>query len=145
VEMLAPLAEVKGLRLSWTGGGDAWVDADPERVFQVLANLVGNAIKFTPSGGAVSIDIAVVDGAVRFAVRDTGSGIAAGELAHIFDRYWQARRGRGAGSGSGLGLYIAKGIVEAHGQRIWVESTHGAGATFYFGLPVYSPAATSAA
>jgi chemotaxis family two-component system sensor kinase Cph1 len=145
VKMLAPLAEAKGLRLSWTGGGDAWVDADPERVFQVLANLVGNAIKFTPSGGAVSIDIAVVDGAVRFAVRDTGSGIAAGELAHIFDRYWQARRGRGAGSGSGLGLYIAKGIVEAHGQRIWVESTHGAGATFYFGLPVYSPAATSAA
>ena len=70
---------------------------------------------------------------MRFAVIDTGPGIVAVELAHIFDRYWQARRVRSAGAG--LGLYIAKGIVEAHGGTLWAESTVGAGATFYFTLP----------
>jgi chemotaxis family two-component system sensor kinase Cph1 len=136
LSLIAPLAESKGLDLSWTSDGDPWVNADPERVFQVLGNLVGNAIKFTPEGGTVSIRIDHVGDVVRVAVRDTGPGIPAVELAHIFDRYWQARRGRSAGSG--LGLYIAKGIVEAHGQRLWVESTHGEGATFYFTLPAHA-------
>jgi chemotaxis family two-component system sensor kinase Cph1 len=133
LSLIAPLAESKGLELTWTSDGDPWVNADAERVFQVLGNLVGNAIKFTPPGGTVRIEIDRVSDAVRVAVRDTGPGIPAVDLAHIFDRYWQARRARSAGSG--LGLYIAKGIVEAHGQRLWVESTHGEGATFYFALP----------
>jgi chemotaxis family two-component system sensor kinase Cph1 len=138
--VMAPLAEAKDVRLAWGFDEERWVEADPERVFQVLANLVGNAIKFTPRGGAVNVDIETTDGAVRFAVRDTGPGIADTEMAHIFDRYWQARRARHAGSG--LGLYIAKGIVEAHGQRLWAESTHGAGATFFFALPAHVPAAS---
>jgi chemotaxis family two-component system sensor kinase Cph1 len=135
--MLTPIAEAKGVRLVWLHADDLRVDADPERIFQVLSNLGGNAIKFTPAGGVVSIEVQPLDGVVRFAVRDTGPGILAIELAHIFDRYWQARRARSAGSG--LGLYISKGIVEAHGQRIWAESTHGAGAAFYFTLPAHVP------
>jgi chemotaxis family two-component system sensor kinase Cph1 len=139
LSLVAPLAESKGLSLTWTGDGEVWVNADPERVFQVLSNLVGNAIKFTPAGGTIIIRIEHVSGAVRVGVRDTGPGIPAVELAHIFDRYWQARRARTAGSG--LGLYIAKGIVEAHGKRLWVQSTHGEGATFYFELPEHLAAA----
>ena len=139
--MLTPIAEAKAVRLAWPQTDDLRVDADPERIFQVLSNLVGNAIKFTPSGAVVSIEVQPAEGVVRFAVRDTGPGIPANELAHIFDRYWQARRARSAGSG--LGLYIAKGIVEAHGQRIWAESTHGAGAAFFFTLPAHVPAAST--
>jgi light-regulated signal transduction histidine kinase (bacteriophytochrome) len=138
--MLAPLAEAKGVQLVWTGDGQLLTDADPERVFQVLSNLVGNAIKFTPAGGVVTIEVHSLDGEVQFAVRDTGPGISSIELAHVFDRYWQARRARSAGSG--LGLYIAKGIIEAHGKRIWAESAHGAGATFHFALPAHDPIAS---
>ena len=134
--ILAPLAESKGVHLTSSVDGD-WVNVDAERVFQVLSNLVGNAIKFTPAGGAVTVTVEREKEAVRFAVRDTGPGIAAVELAHVFDRYWQARRGRSAGAG--LGLYIAKGIVEAHGGHIWAESSVGAGATFYFTLPRGAP------
>lgn len=130
--ILAPIAESKGVRLSCIES-DAWVDADVERVFQVLSNLIGNAIKFTPSGGAVTIGLRTEEDTVCFEIKDTGPGIDDLELAHIFDRYWQARRVRTAGSG--LGLYIAKGIVEAHGGLIWANSTIGAGATFCFTLP----------
>ena len=134
-QQLGPLAEAKPIRLEWAIEGDPWVAADPERVHQVLGNLVGNAIKFTPPGGVVRVAIERIDALVRFAVHDTGPGLAPAELAHVFDRYWQARRG--SNTGSGLGLYIAKGIVEAHGQTLWAESTHGAGATFYFTLPAH--------
>ena len=130
--ILAPLAEAKGVHLS--ADGEAAVTADPDRVFQALSNLVGNAIKFTPSGGKVSVRVcpSAAD-AVQFAIVDTGPGIHAVELAHIFDRYWHSRRTRSGGAG--LGLYIAKGIVEAHGGRLWVESRIGEGAAFYFTLP----------
>ena len=135
--MLTPIAEAKSVRLAWIGDGEARVVADADRVFQVFSNLIGNAIKFTPSGGMVTLDAARMDGWVRFAVRDTGPGIVARELANIFDRYWQARRVQSAGTG--LGLYIAKGIVEAHGGRIWAESELAAGATFFFTLPPDGP------
>lgn len=138
--MLTPIAEAKSVRLTWVGDGEARVVADADRVFQVFSNLIGNAIKFTPSGGMVTLDAISTDGWVRFAVRDTGPGIVASELANIFDRYWQARRVQSAGSG--LGLYIAKGIVEAHGGRIWAESEVAAGATFFFTLPPDSGPAT---
>jgi chemotaxis family two-component system sensor kinase Cph1 len=134
VAMLSPLSEQKGLRLTWTNDSEISVVADAERVLQVFSNLVSNAVKFTPAGGSISIDARTTEGVVRFSVCDTGPGIDATELPHVFDRYWQARRSRSAGSG--LGLYIAKGIIEAHGQRIWVESTRGLGATFYFTLRV---------
>jgi chemotaxis family two-component system sensor kinase Cph1 len=134
IALIGALAEAKQIRLTCDHDGDQLVGADPERVLQVLMNLVGNAIKFTPAGGAVTIETRQADATVRFAVRDTGRGMDEAELAHVFDRYWQARRARDAGAG--LGLYIAKGIVEAHGQRLWVESSPGAGSTFYFALPL---------
>jgi PAS domain S-box-containing protein len=117
------------------------IDADAERVVQVLLNLVGNAIKFTPRGGRVVIGAAVDPASeghrplVRFQVRDTGTGIAGDDLAHVFDRYWQLHRtGRG---GAGLGLAIARGLVEAHGGTIAVTSTPGAGSSFSFTIPAF--------
>ena len=115
------------------------IHADPARIQQVLSNLVGNAIKFTPQGGRITIR-AERGGAdeVRIAVRDTGPGMAVEQLPHIFGRYWQGKRSDRRGIG--LGLAIVKGIVEAHGGRIWVESHPGAGSEFIFTLPVAVPA-----
>ena len=113
--------------------------ADRRRVFQVLANLVGNANKFTPEGGCVMLRVERVErvyGWARFSVEDTGPGISQQDLPHIFDRFWQARRVRRGGVG--LGLAISKGIVEAHGGTIHAESRAGVGATFSFMLPVAS-------
>lgn len=135
--ILLPIAEAKQITLAWTGDGAIRINADADRIFQVVSNLVGNAIKFTPPGGNVSIVVEQVDGWVTFAIRDDGPGIEPNELRHIFDRYWQARRVQSAGTG--LGLYIAKGVVEAHGGRLWAQSTLGAGATFSFTLPVAEP------
>ena len=117
------------------------IEADHERVVQVLLNLIGNAVKFTPAGGRVGVraDVVGADGPrseplVRFSVSDTGPGISAEHLTHIFDRYWQVRtQGR---AGAGLGLAIAKGIVEAHDGTIGVTSTVGEGTTFSFTIPV---------
>jgi len=100
---------------------------------QLLSNLVGNAVKFTAPGGSLRISAGVADGDMCFSVRDSGSGIPAQDLPRLFDRFWQAERG--AGLGAGLGLAIAKGIVEAHRGRIWVESKLGEGTTFHFTIP----------
>lgn len=134
VEMLLPLARGSSITL------DARVEenllpvvADAARIQQVLSNLVGNAVKFTPRDGRVTVSAEAIDGGVRFAVIDNGPGIPPDQVPHIFGRFWQAmpsdRRG------IGLGLAIAKGIIEAHGGMIWVESQVGAGSTFYFTLP----------
>jgi signal transduction histidine kinase len=112
------------------------VSSDRERVLQVFANLIGNAIKFTPKGGEIRILATSENSEIRFVVADTGPGIPAEHLNHVFDRYWQAKST--AKLGTGLGLSIAKGIVEAHGGRIWVESPPNAGAQFNFTLPVAS-------
>ncbi|MDB4943288.1 MAG: hypothetical protein JWP97_2822 [Labilithrix sp.] len=106
---------------------------DHERVLQVLANLVGNAIKFTPDGGRIDLVVEALDGEIRFGVVDTGAGIPEDRLTVVFDRYWQ--RAKHQHGGLGLGLYIARSIVEAHGGRIWAESRLGEGSTFYFTLP----------
>jgi signal transduction histidine kinase len=111
---------------------------DRERVLQVLGNLIGNAIKFTPDGGGVQITAEPSDDEVLFAVRDTGVGVSSMQLPHVFDRFWQATPK--ARLGSGLGLTIAKGVVEALGGRIWVESRPGEGTTFFFTLPLAAPA-----
>jgi len=112
------------------------VQADEERVLQLIDNLVGNALKFTPSGGRVSIAGYVDDGEVRIAVADTGPGIAEEQRSRLFDRFWQARGNDRRGLG--LGLAIAKGIAEAHGGRLWVDSTVGQGSTFQFAIPLAS-------
>jgi signal transduction histidine kinase len=111
------------------------VRADAERVVQVLANLVGNALKYTGPGGTIHIDAQNGGPEILLAVRDTGAGIAARDVARVFDRFWYAK-GRSSTRGTGLGLAIAQGIVVAHGGRIWVESEVGKGSTFFFTLPV---------
>ena len=130
--ILRPLAEAKRITLTSQLRAAA-VDADRDRIFQVLSNLVGNAIKFTPEGGGVSVRAETENSEVRVTIVDTGPGIAPDQFANVFDRYWQARRSDL--QGSGLGLFIAKGIVEAHGGRIWAEAHAGTGATFKFSLP----------
>jgi signal transduction histidine kinase len=109
------------------------VSADRDRLLQVFANLIANAVKFTELGGRVTVGAAQGDGEVLFRVADTGPGIAAQDLPRLFERFWQARQTDRRGAG--LGLAIAKGIVEAHGGRIWVESTPGRGSTFFFTIP----------
>ncbi len=108
--------------------------AERERVLQVLSNLVGNALKFTPQGGRVTLAAHREGAMVRFAVLDTGTGIPRDSLSHVFDRFW--KRDTPEKKGTGLGLFIAKGIVEAHGGRIWVESELGRGTKFYFTVPL---------
>ncbi len=110
---------------------DVW--GDQHRLLQVLENLVGNAIKFTPVQGRITVGAAPREGEVLFWVADTGSGISPDGLPHVFDRFWQARKG--ARQGAGLGLPITRGIIEAHGGRIWVESTLGRGSVFFFTVP----------
>jgi signal transduction histidine kinase len=110
------------------------VCSDRDRVLQVFGNLIGNAIKFTPEGGRITVRADNEPHEVKFAVCDTGPGIPPEHLPHVFDRYWQAKSTRKLGTG--LGLSIAKGIVEAHGGRIWVESELGKGAAFHFTLPL---------
>ncbi len=111
------------------------VHADAERVLQVLANLVANALKYTEPGGAIVVRAAPAGREVEFSVADTGAGIPAEHLPHLFDLYWHARRAARS-RGSGYGLAIARGIVAAHGGRLWAESTVGEGSTFRFTIPV---------
>ena len=118
-------------------------NVDPTRFVQVLANLVGNAVKFTEAGGRVTISAQIRETEIVVAVADTGIGIPAAHLPHIFDRHWHAQR-TARTVGTGLGLAIAKGIVEAHGGRIWVQSTEGAGSTFFFTVPVAKTQAAAA-
>ena len=113
------------------------VSADEERMVQVLTNLIGNALKFTAAGGTVKVGAFRRDGEVVLVVQDTGIGIPPEHLPHVFERGWHARR-NARKRGSGLGLAIAKGIVEAHGGRIWVESTLGVGSTFSLTVPLWS-------
>lgn len=108
------------------------VVCDRHRCLQVLSNLIGNALKFTPSEGTITISAHSVGDEVRFTVCDNGPGIPEAEREHIFDRYWQASHSRRAGAG--LGLFIVKGIVEAHGGRAWAEA-RGGGACLCFTLP----------
>ena len=110
------------------------MNADESRIVQVITNLLGNAIKFTETDGRITIRARESSGAVVISVEDTGIGIEASALPHIFDRFWQARAT--PRRGSGLGLAIARGIVEAHGGKIWVESELGRGSVFSFSVPV---------
>lgn len=129
-----PLAEQRGLSIECERTDNIpIVSADRGRVAQVINNLLDNAIRLTQRGGRIVLRAMEAAGAVRISVSDTGPGIDAAEIPHLFDRFWQGQRShRGS---SGLGLAIAKGIVEAHQGRIWVESTVGRGSTFFIELP----------
>ncbi|HXV62323.1 MAG TPA: ATP-binding protein [Vicinamibacteria bacterium] len=128
-------AAAKSLRLQTVIPADLPpVFADPARLQQVFANLLSNAIKFTPEGGTITVRAVPSGDAVQFSVADTGHGIPHEHLSHLFDRFWQAKRK--APGNTGLGLFIIKGIVDAHGGRIWADSEIGAGSTFRFTLPV---------
>jgi PAS domain S-box-containing protein len=134
VESVRALAEAHHLHVTLdVPEGLPRVRCDKTRVLQVLGNLLGNAVKFTGAGGHITLSARTCGAEISLSVHDTGKGIAAEHLPYIFDRYWQAKDT--ASRGTGLGLAIAKGIVLAHGGRIWAESTPGQGSTFCFSLP----------
>lgn len=128
--MWQPLAAAKGVDLTWRSVDGLSAQADPERLFQVFSNLLGNALKFTPVGGVIEVIAEAAGDEVLFRVCDNGIGIDPAQLPYIFDRYWTSREGNP--TGSGLGLYISHGIVEAHGGTLWAESVVGQGSVFSF-------------
>lgn len=132
--LLQPLATARRIQLTFHAAASApAVRADCARIVQVLSNLVGNALKFTPEGGCVAVRARAVGAEVVVSVADTGPGIPPDELPHLFKAFWQGVPGDGRGVG--LGLVIARTLVQAHGGRIWVESTAGEGSEFAFTLP----------
>jgi len=134
-ESYRPAAEKRGVHFEEIPPGDGVVvRADPLRVSQLVGNVVGNAIKFTPAKGSVKLEAAPDGDKIVFRVTDTGPGIPADDMPHLFDNFWQARTNDHRGVG--LGLAIAKGVVEAHGGTIWCESKVGQGSTFFFTLPL---------
>jgi signal transduction histidine kinase len=130
VDLSAPTAREGDVALEATEvPAGALVHADRDRVMQVLGNLVGNALKFTAPGGRVTLSARREAEAIVFAVADTGKGITADDLPHVFEQYWKHDQ-----HGTGLGLFIARSVVLAHHGRMWVESSPGAGSTFFFTL-----------
>jgi signal transduction histidine kinase len=133
-ESHAAAAHARGIVWHVAGApAHATLHADLDRLLQALGNLVGNAMKFTPEGGHVRVDSVVTDGAVRLGVHDSGPGMDESQLAHVFDRFWQARSGDRRGAG--LGLAIARGIVAAHSGRLWLESEPGRGTSAHIEIP----------
>jgi signal transduction histidine kinase len=137
LESFSALARERGVTLSGSAGqGIDPADLDAPRMGRVLANLVGNALQHTPAGGGVVVSAWRADGALWIEVADTGEGIQADDLPHIFDRFYRGEKSRSRDTGgSGLGLAIAQGIVQAHGGEITVDSQPGAGTTFRISLP----------
>jgi signal transduction histidine kinase len=139
-ELLRPLAAAKSIDLVVDQPAErTMIDADRDRIVQVFSNLGGNAVKFTPENGRVTIGVRLA-AAIEFRVTDTGPGIAPADLPRVFDRFWQAKST--AHLGTGLGLAIAKGIVEAHGGQICVSSKVGKGTEFMFSVPAAPSGAT---
>ena len=143
VAMMQPLAQQQRIRLeSKCDGSLPFIHADPDRVLEVLVNLVDNAIKFTPAGGSIVVSASQVEGDKEFAyisVADSGRGISAESLALIFERLYQDENSVDSSrTGLGLGLYISKELVNLHGGKIWVASQPGEGSTFSFTMPFYS-------
>lgn len=141
VDEFSSIAAAKELRLELNGGeGVSRVYVDPQRIYQVLSNLITNAIKYTEKGGRISLSLCERQDDVVVVVEDTGAGIAAEHQCHIFNKFYQIARKAGPGyNGSGLGLSLSKEIVAAHDGKMWVESELGKGSTFYFSLPKTSP------
>jgi signal transduction histidine kinase len=140
VDSVRSQAEAKGLQLKIVLADELpLVDADPQRIVQVLINLLKNAANHTPAGEEITASAAIQDQWIEIRVSDTGEGISPEDLPYIFERFYRADRSRSrATGGAGLGLTIAKQLVEAHGGRIWAESTLGKGTTVHFTVPLAS-------
>ncbi|HEX6159639.1 MAG TPA: PAS domain S-box protein, partial [Thermoanaerobaculia bacterium] len=133
-----PLAEQRGQRIVCRMEKPLpQICADRDRLVQVFGNLIGNALKFTPERGTITIEATPIDQGVQFGVLDTGNGIPEADLRHVFKPYWQAKKT--AHMGAGLGLAIVRGIVEAHGGKVWAANAPGGGAIFSFTIPVAEP------
>jgi signal transduction histidine kinase len=144
IEGLRFLAESKGQKLEMDISVELpRVAVDAHRINQVVSNLVGNAIKFTPEGGEIRVSARQQGNQVVVSIADTGPGIPSEHLIKIFDWFWQAEKTKQ--TGSGLGLCIAKGIVQAHGGKIWAESELGKGSLFSFTIPLADDAQRCAA
>jgi two-component system, chemotaxis family, sensor kinase Cph1 len=134
LETLRPLADAAGLKLVTKVDAGLRMQADSDRFYQVLSNLIGNAVKFTPSGGRIAVGATATGDKVTFSVEDTGPGIPRDQLASLFIRHGR-EQSEGDREGIGLGLFVVKGIVDAHGGEIRARSAPGHGATFVFTLP----------
>jgi signal transduction histidine kinase len=141
LEGLQSLAQKKAITLAMqTEGTVPPIQGDRDKLHQVLTNLVGNAIKFTPQGGEVRVEVtALSEGLVRVCVADTGCGIAPHEVEKVFEKFYRGETAPQDAVGAGLGLPITKHLVELHGGRIWVDSMLGAGSLFYFTVPIAGP------
>jgi signal transduction histidine kinase len=134
VDAFQPAALLHAIELTCeTAQGAELISFDPGRILQVLTNLVGNALKFTPKGGRITVRVESAAEEVLVTVSDTGNGVPADQLTQIFERFFQTKRHDRRGLG--LGLFIVKSIVQAHGGRVWAESTPGRGSRFIFTLP----------
>ena len=129
----AAIAKQKNQRIVCDIGDLPRICADRDRLVQVFGNLIGNAIKFTPERGLISVEASHVRNAVQFVVRDTGVGIPEADLSKVFTPYWQAKKT--AHMGAGLGLAIVRGIIDAHGGDVWAQNAYGGGAIFTFTIP----------
>ena len=141
IKKFANLAEKSGIRLVTRLDFDADLrfSIDPDRMEQVLTNLIDNALRHTHEGGSVTLQAAVAKDKLQVAVRDTGVGISEEDLPFVFERFYKADKARTRGqAGTGLGLAIAKHIVEAHGGEISVNSRKGKGTTFRFSIPAHA-------
>jgi two-component system, OmpR family, phosphate regulon sensor histidine kinase PhoR len=140
VQAAQPAAEAAGVELSLTSEGSEPIVGDPARIGQLFDNLISNAIKFTPVGGRVDVRVDVSARSAVIEVRDTGFGIAAGDLEQLFQRFFRTQSANDkAIAGTGLGLSIAKAIVDAHEGSIGVQSAEGRGTTFRVELPAERP------
>jgi PAS domain S-box-containing protein len=134
IAMLEPAAEAAGVRITAAFSERLpEVDVDPERMIQALSNLVSNAVKYSSSGGEVTVAAVAEEDVLRVSITDRGIGIPEEDLPRVFDRFWQSKRTNR--SGAGLGLTIARGMVRAHAGRIWIESKVGEGTTVHFTVP----------
>ncbi|MDQ3031629.1 MAG: ATP-binding protein [Myxococcota bacterium] len=132
--LVQPFAERKSITIEPPAPSGIRVRADAVRMYQVLSNIVGNAIKYTPEGGRVRVTLEARDAELEVSISDTGPGLAPDVAPQLFDRYWRAPDS--GGGGFGLGMFIARGIVEAHGGRIWASCAPGQGLTVSFTLPL---------
>jgi Amt family ammonium transporter len=112
------------------------VHADRDKLGQILTNIIQNAVKFTPVGGHIDVNLTRTDDFVQFSVSDSGCGISPEEVDKVFDKFYRCANTASNTPGAGLGLSITKSLVELHGGRIWLESSVGTGTTFYFTIPL---------